>query len=189
MGLNVDRVRTRGRLRNRLQVPLWLQVDPSRWLPRVSLDGFIGQDVDLAGGRVGTGGSLRSEIDVRPTDHLDVVFNSALSWLDVPLAAGGKGRLFTAQVQRLRATYMVTARASVRLVGQYVAARYAGSLYPSPMPAREGDLTASALLSYRLNWQTAVYAGYGDRRALDDGYDLARAERQLFVKASYSFQR
>jgi len=40
-----------------------------------------------------------------------------------------------------------------------------------------------------LNWQTALFVGYGDERALDERERLARTERQFFVKLSYAFQR
>jgi hypothetical protein len=45
------------------------------------------------------------------------------------------------------------------------------------------------LLSYRVNWQTAVFLGYGDDRALSDRDRRERSGRQLFAKVSYSFQR
>ena len=45
------------------------------------------------------------------------------------------------------------------------------------------------LLVFGINWQTALYAGYGDDRALDEHDDLRRTSRQLFAKISYAFQR
>ena len=49
--------------------------------------------------------------------------------------------------------------------------------------------SGSALLSYRINWQTALFLGYGDERSLGDEDRLERTGRQLFAKVSYSFQR
>ncbi len=53
----------------------------------------------------------------------------------------------------------------------------------------EAGFSGSALLSYRLNWQTALFLGYGDERALDPARRLRQTERQLFVKLSYALQR
>jgi hypothetical protein len=63
------------------------------------------------------------------------------------------------------------------------------SLYTQEVAAKSGDFSGSALFSYRLNWQTAFYVGYGDERSLDEQEQLARTQRQLFVKLSYAFQR
>jgi hypothetical protein len=102
----------------------------------------------------------------------------------------GGARLFTAQVQRLKATYNFNPRVFLRVIGQYVSTRRDPSLYVVEVPRRNGDFSGSALFSYRLNWQTALFVGYGDERALDERqHHLARTERQLFVKLSYAFQR
>jgi len=60
------------------------------------------------------------------------------------------------------------------------------------MPGVRPTATAFALLlaaAAKVNWQTALYLGYGDERALDEGDDLRRTSRQLFAKVSYAFQR
>jgi hypothetical protein len=56
------------------------------------------------------------------------------------------------------------------------------------VPEREGGFEGSALFSYRLNWQTALFVGYGDECALDERQELRPASRQLFAKLSYAFQ-
>ena len=62
------------------------------------------------------------------------------------------------------------------------------SLYTFDVEARSGDFSGSALLAYKLNWQSVVFVGYGDSRALDESENLEKAERQFFVKVSYAFQ-
>ncbi len=57
------------------------------------------------------------------------------------------------------------------------------------MTRRSGDLSASALLAYKLNWQSVLFIGYGDDRELTDLERLAPLDRQFFVKVSYAFQR
>lgn len=184
----VDLVGTRTRVGETLldarAATFGLQVDPGRRFPRVGLDATVGQRVDYAGARVGDGADLRLWATLRPHDRLTLELNSALSWLDLP-----EGRLFTAQVQRAKLQLHLSARCFVRLVGQYVETENDPALYPSPAPEREAGFSGSALLSYRLDWQTALYVGYGDERALDPRGSLQAAERQLFVKLSYAWQR
>jgi hypothetical protein len=190
MGYNVERVRTGARLLDRRFARALLQADPARWLSRVSLSGFVGDDVDLEGERLGRGGSFTASATLRPSDHLSLEVLSSRSWLDVPRHAGGprQARLFTAQVQRLKATHSFTSRAFLRLVGQYVETHRDPSLHARPVPRREGAFQVTALLSYRLNWQTALFLGYGDDRVLDEDGRLRRDGRQAFFKVSYSLR-
>ena len=138
---------------------------------------------------MGKGADLLLTLVLRPTDHLTLAGVSERSWLDVDDATLGSGRLFTAQVQRLKATYHFTARLFVRLVGQYLETRRDPSLYPTPVVAREAGFSGSGLLSYRLNWQTAFFLGYGDDRERPESGGLSTTGRQFFAKLSYAFQR
>ena len=182
--LQVHRERTAEQLLSFTRLSYLVQIDPSRRFTRVGASGFAGEDVDVVNVRVGRGFNLIAFATVRPTDHLTLDANSALSWLNVDA-----GRLFTAQVQRLKATYNFSPRVFVRLIGQYVSTRRDPLLYALEVPPRSAGFSGSALFSYRLNWQTAFFVGYGDERALDEREDLVRTERQLFVKLSYAFQR
>ena len=65
----------------------------------------------------------------------------------------------------------------------YDAARYA-----TPVPKTAGQFDGSALFGYQLNWQSVVYAGYGDSRTLTEDAQLQRTSREFFLKVSYAFQ-
>jgi len=82
-----------------------------------------------------------------------------------------------------------SSRAYLRLVGQWVGTTNDPALYPFPVDPEEGGFEGSALFTYKINWQTALYVGYGDERALDERDDLRPTSRQLFAKISYAFQR
>jgi hypothetical protein len=63
-------------------------------------------------------------------------------------------------------------------------------LFLSRVDARTGTFTGSALLAYKINWQSVMFIGYGDEREeLSDTQRLRPSERQFFVKWSYAFQR
>ena len=97
-------------------------------------------------------------------------------------------RSFTATVARLRTQYTFNARAFLRLIGQWVETERDPSLYKLTVSRRSGDFSGSALLAYKLNWQSVLFVGYGDNRALDENENLERAGRQFFLKISYAFQ-
>jgi hypothetical protein len=92
-------------------------------------------------------------------------------------------------VDRLRATYTFTSRFFLRAIGQWVETTRDQSLYEDEVERRSGTLSASALLAYKLNWQTVLFLGYGDGRELDDQETLQPSDRQLFAKISYALQR
>jgi len=192
LGVNADAVRVGNEVLDRTQFVWFVQVDPSRRFTRVTLQGFLGSEIDFDNSRTGHGGDLAAVITARPTDHLEFQFNGDRRWLDV-----SGGRLFTAQIERLKVTYTFSSRMFLRVIGQYVETRRDPSLYTFAVPARTGQFDGSALFSYKLNWQTVFFLGYGDSRVLlpqmsaplqSSRYDLVPAARQLFLKISYAFQ-
>jgi hypothetical protein len=77
----------------------------------------------------------------------------------------------------------------VRFVGQYEVTRRAPELYMTAVPATSADFAGSLLFAYKLNWQSVVFVGYGDNRALSDmTQHLEPTGRQLFIKLSNAFQ-
>ena len=92
-----------------------------------------------------------------------------------------ESRLFTATVARLRATYTFNRRAFLRLIAQDVDNEH----------VEDGNfhvLQSSALFSYKLNWQSVLFVGYGDDRIEDPLQNLQPARRSLYLKLSYAFQ-
>lgn len=166
-----------------------LSAVPSRFFAGVSLDGSIGEEIDFEGARTGTGGRVAGSAVFRPGDHLQLDLTGEVRWMDVDLPDGSSPRLFTAHVERLKATWTFTARAYVRVIGQYVGAWQDPDLYATEVEPESGSFSASALFGYRLNWQSVVFLGYGDARTLTEDGGLPPENRQLFLKVSYAFQR
>ena len=57
-----------------------------------------------------------------------------------------------------------------------------------PVGSSSGDC-GSALFAYQINWQTVLFVGYADDRLQNPLGELQRADRLVFVKISYAFQR
>ena len=183
-----DKIRAGDRTFDREQLLYTVQFTPSRMFSLVSLNGFVGQDIDFDNSRRGNGANVTATIGVRPTDHLDLRLDGGWQWLSVTAENGTSGRLFLAQFERLRATYTFTSRCFLRVIGQYVRTDRDPSLYTFPVTKLDGSFTASALFAYKINWQTLLFLGYGDNRTLTEDAQLLRTNRQFFLKLSYAFQ-
>ena len=167
-----------------------LQASPGRLLNNLSIDSYFGQEIDFDNARVGTGATFVTSFTVRPSDHLELLANVNARWLDESVVQGETSRLFTAQVERLRATWSFSSRSFVRLIGQYVQTTRDTTLYTSSVTAKDAGFGGSALFAYKLNWQTVFYAGYGDNREFSDvTSQLENKARQVFAKISYAWQR
>jgi hypothetical protein len=186
--LNFAAARIGGEVFERTNVFFFFQVDPSRRLSRVAVDGNVGEEFDFENGRVGDGVRLSATVTMKPTDHLALELLGRRQTLDVKGGDGREGRLFTAQIGRVKATYTFTARAFLRLIGQWVETERDPSLYRFAVSRKDGSFDGSALFAYKLNWQTVLFVGYGDNRALLSNGDLVPAGRQFFLKVSYAFQ-
>jgi len=177
-----DRVLAGNRLFDINYVVGTLSLSPSQAVGGVELDVTLGDDVDIAGLRLGKGGTVALQGTLRPTDHLALVLNGSRRWLDVsPTGSGPKTqRLFTADVARLKATYTFSSRAFLRLIGQRTEVTQNG---------RAESFSSSALFAYKINWQTVLFLGLGDERALSSDDRLEPTGREVFLKVSYAFQR
>jgi len=63
------------------------------------------------------------------------------------------------------------------------------SLYGFHVPPHRGSFLGSVLYSYKINWQTVLFVGYGDDRTITPSNDLVKLDRSLFFKVSYAVQR
>lgn len=186
-----ERIRAGARLFDSDSFVASILMAPPGVIAVLGLDFTVGDAVDFDNERPGRGATVAMRATIRPTDHLSLLLNFNRRWLDVsPTGSGPRdSRLFTAEVTRLKATYNFTSRAFLRLIGQRVRNEFDPNLYTFPVPERDESFTGSVLFAYKLNWQTVLFLGYGDERALSAEDRLEPARRELFFKISYAFQR
>ena len=184
-----DRIRAGDEPIGRKQFGFVAQFSPSRRLPQVGVDGRVGQEIDFDNARPGHGTTINFNARVDPTQHLEVALVQSARWLNVDDTAGDSQRLFTAGVSRVKATYTFTSKLFARGIAQYVYTTRDPSLYIDVVSRRAAEFGGSALLAYKLNWQSVIFIGYGDDRELTDEERLAPLDRQFFVKVWYAFQR
>jgi hypothetical protein len=187
--LTNDRVRSGERLFDRNRFNYIIFFAPSRRVSQIGLFGSAGQEIDFANSRRGRGISNELNATLNPTNHLAFQLTANLRRLNIDDATGASRRLFTAQVSRVKSTYTFSARMFARGILQYVSTRNDPSLFLNPVRAKSGSLEGSALLAYKLNWQSVMFVGYGDTRELSEADRFEKQDRQFFVKLSYAFQR
>jgi len=184
-----DRTRAGDVVIGRRQFGYFAQFSPSRVISRVGVDGTLGQEIDFTNARPARGATVNLSATLHPTDHLELALVQNQRMLNVDRPSGGSGRFLTQRVSRLRSTYTFTSRLFARAIAQYVATARDPLLSPTEVAARSGELSGSALLAYKINWQSVMFVGYGDNRELTDREQFAPLNRQFFVKLSYAFQR
>lgn len=188
--LNADQFRVGEELLSRFRPRLIVETSPGRVLNSITADATVGEEIDFANGREASGVTLNASVALRPDDHLELRGTVSRRWLNVDDPTLGEGRLFLAQVERLRTTWSFSSRSFVRLIVQYVDTQRDPALYTFSAAEKDASLSTSALFAYKLNWQTVLYAGYGDQRDhLDTTDRLEKSGRQWFTKLSYAWQR
>jgi hypothetical protein len=162
-----------------------VQFGVNRVFSYFSVDGWVGDEVDFSQNRLGKGANINLNATIRPTNHLQLAWTTRLTWLNID-----GDRLFTSQVERLRATYTFNSRMFVRAILQNQRTNRDRDLYGFPIDQHSGLFSTQGLFAYKLNWQTVFYVGYGDQREAEfERGDLNAAERQFFAKISYAFQK
>ena len=167
------------------------RLSPARWIRTLGVDGNVGEDIDFANARPARGSSINVFASIQPTDHLEIEVLRNQRALDVDLEGKPRARLLTARVSRVKSTYTFTSRMFARIIAQYESTTQDPSLFRSRVDAKSGRFSGSALFAYKINWQSVMFAGYGDERELssDANRRLLPSDRQFFVKLSYAFQR
>jgi hypothetical protein len=187
--VNWDAYRVGDQLLHRFRPRFYAEASPGSVINFVSFDSHFGQEIDFANAREGTGATLNGTLSLRPSGYLVLAVNLSRRWLDVNTATGS-GRLFLAEVERLRGTYSFSSRTFVRLIGQFQQTRRSPDLYTFPVDGRTAVFSGSGLFAYKLNWQTVFYLGYGSQAAYSVNTDeMENGGWQWFSKVSYAWQR
>ena len=142
----------------------------------------FGDELDVDNTRNGSRIRFVPELTWRPGRHLRVGFSQVSERLDVD-----GGRLYAADLSRLRAVWQFNVRTFVRAIVEYTHVDRDLGLYldPEDVDARTRRLFTQLLFSYKLNPQTVLFAGYSDTQAGDDAVRSTVANRSVFLKVGY----
>lgn len=153
-------------------------------ISQAGVSGWIGEQVDFDNARLGRGVDIEPFATIRPTNHLQLDFSGGMQWL-----RESGSRLYTSQIERIRAEYTFTSRMFLRAILQNQRTNRNQALYTLLTDQHDGSLASQFLFAYKLNWQTVMYIGYGDLRGVDPIFaSFEPLTRQYFAKVSYAFQ-
>jgi hypothetical protein len=189
--LALDKVRSGNELFVRHQFIYSFNFAVNQVISQVTASGTLGQDVDFANNRLGRGADVNVGGTLQPTKHLQIDLRNDVRWLQVHPPQQGAARLFTAQVERVRAQYTFNSRMFVRAVVQHTGTNNNVAFYGGQaVDHHDGSLATQLLFAYKVNWQSVLFVGIGDLREVTaDQGNLVPSARQVFMKLSYAFQR
>ena len=150
----------------------------------VAIEVDYGDWIDFEHARPATRTFVRPNVEYTFGRHLNADLRYTWSRLDVD-----GGRLFSVHAPELRLIHQFNTRAFVRLILQYRISDRNPDLYSEPVDSSAESLLTQLLFTYKINPQTAIYAGYSDNQFGDDSFELTRLDRTLFMKLSYAWVR
>lgn len=162
-----------------LNASVWIQALPDLF---VNIGGFHGDAIDFAHARPGTQTTAGLFLRHTPGKHVRATLQHERRRLDVD-----DGRLFTADLSRLRLVYQFDLRTFVRVIVEHIAIDRDPTLHAQPVDRESDNLFTQLLFSYKINPQTVAFLGYSDRRLGDELISLTRSSRTVFLKLGYSW--
>ena len=140
------------------QVDVVGEIRPSGTI-RINLTGTLGDALDFANARLGTGVKLGPEVQYRAGRHVELRLGHNLERVSVDA-----GRVFTANLTQGRFVYYLGTRAFARVILQYLDLDQDPELYTQPVEPHTKHLFSQLLFSYKVNPQTVVFVGYSDNQ-------------------------
>ncbi len=147
------------------------------------ISGNLGRVIDYDNTRQGKQISATPLIEYKLGRHLALEIEHTFQRLNVD-----EGRLFTANLTRLKAVYQFDKRSFLRAIAQYKDLDRKVALYEDPETEPEYRwLMTQLLYSYKINPQTMLFVGYSDYHEGDSDHELTQIDRTVFAKIGYAW--
>jgi len=151
---------------------LLFQFDPTKRV-RLALFTRLGDEIDLATGRLGDTVVVNPAVGLRLGTGLNIQLEYVRQTLDV-----GNQRAFDVDLAESRIVYQFNVRTFVRAILQYQDFTRGSN--------NEQDIFGQFLFSYKINPQTVLFAGYTDTQAGVNEIDFTQTGRSFFLKVGYA---
>lgn len=143
-----------------------------------------GDQIDYDNHRPGTRYLLEPYLEWRWGLHFSTEFDHIYEQLYVD-----PGRLYTANISRLKLIYQFNKRLFFRSIIQYKDYDRNVALYEDDdVDARTKKIFTQFLLSYKINPQTVFFLGYSDDSKGDHETSLTQTNRTIFAKVGYAYR-
>jgi len=148
-----------------------------------NFQGRYGDQIDYSNSRPGTVLRLDPRIELKCGLHLNIQLGQAYERLNV-----APGRLYTANISRLRLVYQFNKRTFLRTIFQYRVYSRNVNLYIDEETPKDKNLFTQVLFSYKINPQTVLFLGYSDNHYGDHIDPLTQTDRTFFAKIGYAWR-
>jgi len=145
--------------------------------------GRIGDQIDYSNNRPGKVLQLSPEIELKCGLHLNIQLAQTYEHLNV-----APGRLYKANISRLRLVYQFNKRTFLRTIFQYRVYTRNVNLYIDEETPKDKNLFTQILFSYKINPQTVLFLGYSDNHYGDNIDPLTQTDRTFFAKIGYAWR-
>lgn len=142
----------------------------------------IGDGIDFSNSRPGDITTLAPSIEWKIGQSLNMKFDHTLQRIDI-----NQGRVLSANLSQLKIVYQFSTRMFARAILQYLSVKRDEDLYSFPVEPESRSLFTQFLLSYKLNPQTVIFAGYSDNRLGFQNIDMIQTDRTFFLKVGYAW--
>ncbi len=144
----------------------------------------LGKDIDYSNNRPGVFWEIESEIQWLAGRNLRIDLSHTYNQLETR-----PGRLYAANISRIRCVYQFNRRMFVRAIVQNVHYDFNKSVYDDPDDVDDvyQRIASQLLFSYTVNPQTVIYIGYSDNIRAYDNNPLAQTDRVFFFKLGYAW--
>ena len=178
-----SRIERGGPLFSARRIGTRIGISPGPVLARVQADIEGGEQVDVAGARLGHGAVLNLFALLRPSGRFELEPRYSRSWIN-----GGNGlagqRLYTEQAAQLNGIYHFSARETLRVIVQASHSRRDPALYETPVLASSTERVLSLVASHIAGLGTAAYAGLTLSDGEISGAEARRRRNEVFLKLS-----
>lgn len=166
---------------------VWAQMSaaPGRVLAQVKIEGEIGDTIDVAGSRLGTGGFVSLYTRLRPHDQIELEPGYSVSWIDGKHGAEHGRRLYTEQLIHMNGIYHFGRKDTLRMILQHSLTRRDPGLYAIPVEPRSKGRTVSLVYGHAASLGRAAYVGLTLQKGETPGYVPLRRQNELFIKLSW----
>ncbi len=141
-----------------------------------------GNQIDYTNTRKGNRFLLQPTSEINLGLHLKLELDHIFEQLNVP-----GGRLYTANISRMKMIYQFNKRMFVRGILQYKDYRRHTALYVDEVDSKTRKLFSQILFSYKINPQTVFFLGYSDDYYGDVAINLIQTNRTFFAKLGYAY--
>lgn len=158
---------------------------PGPRLARAQVEFEGGDQIDVAGARVGRGATVTLYARLRLSDRIELEPHYSVARTRGAGGSAGRGLLYQEQAAQLNAIFHASPRDSVRMILQKSRTRRDPARYAHPVAASSEASALSLVYGHVARLGTAAYLGLSAGRGATPGMAPARRSDELFLKLSW----